>query len=153
MRVLVVEDGSEYTTSFRELIGAPFEFVRAGSGREALEALGAGVFDLLFLDMRFDRATDLLGDLEALVERHNGDSARARRFLEDNQGAYVLAAIREAGHRQPAVMSYDFDGEPRRFENLSARYGPLAYLTDTAGPHEVRAALLQWGGAGSDGRA
>jgi CheY-like chemotaxis protein len=142
MRVLVVEDGLEYTKSFEQFIGAPFEFVRAGSGREALDALATGSFDLLFLDMRFDRATELLGDLDALVERHNGDSARAQRFLEDNQGAYVLAAIRDAGHRQPALMSYDFDGEPRRFENLRARYGPLAYLTDTAGPQETRAALL-----------
>jgi len=142
VRVLVVEDGLEYTTSFEQFIGAPFHFVRAGSGREALDALATGSFDLLFLDMRFDRATELLGDLEALVERHNGELARARRFLEDNQGAYVLAAIRDAGHRQPALMSYDFDGEPRRFENLKARYGPLAYLTDTAGPQETRAALL-----------
>ena len=142
MRVLVVEDGLEYTTSFERFIGAPFEFVRAGSGREALEALATGSFDLLFLDMRFDRATELLGDLQALVDRYNGDSARARRFLEDNQGAYVLAAIRDAGHGQPALMSYDFDGEPRRFENLRARYGPLAYLTDTAGPQETRKALL-----------
>jgi CheY-like chemotaxis protein len=142
MRVLVVEDGLEYTKSFEQFIGSPFEFVRAGSGREALDALGTGSFDLLFLDMRFDRATELLGDLDALVERHNGDSARAQRFLEDNQGAYVLAAIRDAGHRQPALMSYDFDGEPRRFENLLTRYGPLAYLTDTAGPQETRAALL-----------
>ena len=145
MRVLVVEDGLEYTKSFEQFIGAPFEFVRAGSGREALQALATGSFDLLFLDMRFDRASELIGDLDALVERHNGDAARARRFLEDNQGAYVLAAIRDAGHRQPALMSYDFDGEPRRFENIKARYGPLAYLTDTAGPQETRAALLALG--------
>ena len=148
MRVLVVEDGLEYTKSFEQFIGAPFEFVRAGSGREALQALATGSFDLLFLDMRFDRATELLGDLDALVDRHNGELARARRFLEDNQGAYVLAAIRDAGHRQPALMSYDFDGEPRRFENLRARYGPLAYLTDTAGPQETRAALLALTSAG-----
>jgi CheY-like chemotaxis protein len=146
MRVLVVEDGLEYTRSFVQFIGAPFEFVRAANGREALDALATQSFDLLFLDMRFDRASELLGDLGALVERHNGDEIRARRFLEDNQGAYVLAAIREAGHRQPALMSYDFDGEPRRFENLSSRYGPLAYLTDTAGPQETRKALMELGG-------
>jgi DNA-binding response OmpR family regulator len=56
VKVLVVEDGLEYTKSFEQFIGAPFEFVRAGSGREALDALAAGSFDLLFLDMRFDRA-------------------------------------------------------------------------------------------------
>ena len=112
MRVLVVEDGLEYTKSFEHFIGGPFEFVRAGSGREALEALATGSFDLLFLDMRFDRATELLGDLQALVDRYNGDSARARRFLEDNQGAYVLAAIRDAGHRQPALRAQSLTGSP-----------------------------------------
>ena len=38
-------------------------------------------------------------------------------------------------------MSYDFDGEPRRFENLARSHGPLAYLTDSAGPQEIRRAL------------
>jgi len=57
-------------------------------------------------------------------------------------GSIVLAALREAGHSLPAVMSYDFDSEPRRFTNLERLYAPLAYLADNAGPAEVRAALL-----------
>lgn len=141
IEVLVVEDGHEYITNLERFLSEGFSFTRAGDGPEALALLGARSFDVLFFDMRFDRAERLLGDLDALVDRFGGDEARARRFLEDNQGTYVLAAVREAGHTQSAVMSYDFDGEPRRFANLQRRYGPLSYLTDSAGPAEIRAAL------------
>ena len=140
-RVLVVEDGHEYLTNLERFLGEDFVFQRAGDGPAALEMLAGARFDALFLDMRFDRAERLLGDLDELVDRFAGDRGRARRFLEDHQGTYVLAALREAGHRQPVLMSYDFDGEPRRFRNLEGRYGPLGYLSDAAGPAEIRAAL------------
>ena len=139
--VLVIEDGHEYTTNLERFLGGDFVFERAGEGATALERLSAGGVDVVFLDMKFDRAPLLLGDEAALVRRFAGDAKRARRFLEDNQGTYVLAAVREAGFVQPAIFSYDFDGEPRRFGNLLSRYGPLSYLTDSAGPREIRAAL------------
>jgi DNA-binding response OmpR family regulator len=139
--VLVVEDGHEYTTNLERFLGDAFRFVRAGDGEAALAEVSTGAFQAIFLDMRFDRSERLLGDLGALVRRFSGDEGRARRFLEDNQGTYVLAALRQAGCTLPVVFSYDFDGEPRRFANLSRRHGPLAYLNDTAGPAEMRAAL------------
>lgn len=141
-RVLVVEDGFEYVENLTRFLGDTFSFTRAGDGHEALAMLAETPWDALFLDMRFDRASRLLGDREALTARFAGDEDRARRFLEENQGAYVLAALRDAGHSQPALFSYDFDGEPRRYRNLEGRYGPLAYLHDTAGPAEIREALL-----------
>ena len=139
--ILVAEDGHEYTTNLERFLGDEFRFVRAGDGEAALAAVAEGAFDAIFLDMRFDRAERLLGDLGALVRRFSGDEARARRFLEDNQGTYVLAALRAAGCPLPVIFSYDFDGEPRRFANLSRRHGPLAYLNDTAGPADMRDAL------------
>ncbi len=140
-RVLVVEDGFEYIHNLGRFLGEHFSFTRAGDGQEALALLAAEPFAAIFLDMKFDRATRLLGDLDQLQRRFAGDEHRARQFLENNQGAYVLAAIRDAGHRQPAVFSYDFDSEPRRFANLSRRYGPLTYLTDTASPALIRQTL------------
>lgn len=142
-RVLVVEDGHEYILNLERFLALDFAFTRAGDGPEALALLQATPFDAAFLDMRFDRAEALLGDLDELVERFAGDGGRARRFLEDNQGTYILAALRAAGHGLAAVFSYDFDGEPRRFRNLQVRYGPLSYLSDAAGPAEIRAALLR----------
>lgn len=140
-KILVVEDGHEYVVNLRRFLGEDFAFERAGDGPEALDRLRDERWDAVFLDMRFDRASRLLGDPGALAERFVGDEARVRVFLEDNQGAYVLAALRDAGHAQPVLFSYDFDAEPRRYRNLASRYGPLAYLTDTAGPAEIREAL------------
>ncbi len=141
--VLVVEDGHEYITNLQRFLSDEFAFSRAGDGAEALRLLAARNFDAIFLDMRFDRADVLLGDLDALIERFAGDHDRARRFLEDHQGTYVLAALRQAGFDQPALFSHDFDAAPRRFQNLQRRYGPLSYLVDAAGPSEIRAALRE----------
>lgn len=148
-RILVVEDGSEYSETLGRFLGNEFEFVRAGSGPRALELLGAGSYDAVFLDMRFDRAPDgeLLGDLEAAADRFNGDPVQARRFLEDHQGTYILAALREAGHVQPVVLSYDFGAEPRRWERLAARYPPIDFLPDVSSPAEVAARLRSAVGA------
>ncbi len=142
-RVLIVEDGTEYSTTLGRFLSESFEFVRAGDAAEALAALGRGGFDVVFLDMRFDRVPveSLLGDLQAHTARLGGDRQRARRFLEDNQGTFVLAALREAGHQLPVVFSYDFGEEPRRFRNLSQRFGPLQFLDSNAGPVEIREAL------------
>ncbi|MCK6504788.1 response regulator [Myxococcota bacterium] len=145
-RVLVVEDGHEYITNLDRFLAADFAFTRAGDGPQALALLAEAPFDVVFLDMRFDRAEALLGDLDELSDRFAGDRGRARRFLEDNQGTYVLAALRAAGHRQPALFSYDFGGEPRRLKNLEGRYAPVAWLSDAAGPADIRQALLRLSG-------
>lgn len=143
MRVLVVEDGTEYSDVLARFSGEGIALSRAGSGAEAMAALATGKVDVLFLDMRFDRvdAAALLGNLEEAAERFNGDPVRARKFLEDNQGAYILAEIRGAGLATPAVFSHDFDGEPRRWENLSRRYAPVSYLRDNASAGQMIAAL------------
>ncbi len=148
VRVLVVEDGSEYTETLERFLTEGFTFQRAGSGPAALAALAAGPFDVVFLDMRFDRApeVELLGDLDEIADRFNGDPVQARRFLEDHQGNFVLAALREAGHALPVLLSYDFTSEPRRWERLERRYAPVGFLTDVASPAEVASRLRELSG-------
>lgn len=143
MRVLVVEDGSEYIETLQRFLADGFTWERAGSGPEALDRLAAGGWDAVFLDMRFDRvaAAALLGDHEATADRFNGDPVQARRFLEDHQGLYVLAAIRDAGHAVPVLLSYDFDAEPRRWEKLAPRHAPVDYLPDNASPSDISTRL------------
>jgi CheY-like chemotaxis protein len=142
VRVLVVEDGDEYSRVLERFAAEGFAFTRAGDGGDALAKAPEG-FDLLFLDMRFDRVqpAQLLGDLAATADRFNGDPVRARHFLEENQGTYILAALRAAGCRLPAVFSHDFDGEPRRWANLEKLYAPVAYLPDNASAGEILAVL------------
>ena len=141
-RVLVIEDGHEYSATLSRFL-PDFTFVRAGNGAEALALLADQQFSVAFLDMRFDRVPHeaLLGDHAELLDRMDGDAERAWRFLEDNQGAYVLAALRGAGHRLAVVFSYDFDGEPRRWQHMKRSFGPLSYLNDAAGPELIRSTL------------
>lgn len=142
-RVLVVEDGHEYIETLTKYLGSEFDFTRAGNGFEALERLGSELWHAIFMDMRFDRADRLVGDAGALAARFHGDTERARKYLENNQGTYIAAAIREAGFGHPMLFSYDFSAEPTRLAHLERQYGPLAYLHDTAGPAEIREGL--WG--------
>ncbi len=139
LRVLVVEDGYEYAELLGRFLPPAFELERAGSGPEALEAVARGSFDVILLDMRFDRTADelLLGDREALLARMGGDPRRVVEHLQVHQGAYILAALREAGCRLPVVISYDFDREPRRWAHLRAHRAPVTYLRDDARPEEV----------------
>jgi DNA-binding NarL/FixJ family response regulator len=143
MNVLVVEDGFEYSETLQEFLGEGFTWTRAGSGPAALEALRERPYDALFLDMRFDRAplAELLGDLDATADRFNGDDVQARRYLEDHQGLYILAALRDAGHAIPVLVSYDFDAEQARWRRIADRQGPVAYLPDNASPRDIGSRL------------
>lgn len=154
MRVLVIEDGTEYVECFVRFLTEGFDFERAGSGPAALEMLARAQaegrpYEAAVLDMRFDRApqAELLGDVAEAAERFNGDVVKARHFLEEHQGTYVLAALRAAGHRLPVLMSYDFASEPRRWERLLAKHAPLAFVPDSASPADIGAQLLSWKGA------
>ncbi|MAY81096.1 MAG: hypothetical protein CL930_09975 [Deltaproteobacteria bacterium] len=142
-RVLVVEDGHEYIETFSRFLGDDFELVRVGDGPSCMDALAAANWDLIFLDMRFDRAERLIGDQAALEKRFHGDAGRAKRYLENHQGTYIANAIREAGYPHPLLFSYDFDGEPQRFAHLTTRLAPISYVNDMAGPADIRSAILE----------
>jgi CheY-like chemotaxis protein len=143
MRILVIEDGTEYVECFVRFL-ADFQFERAGSGPQALTALEQAraegrPYEAVVLDMRFDRApqAELLGDIAEAAERFGGDVVKGRHFLEEHQGTYVLSALRTAGHRLPVLMSHDFSAEPRRWERLSAKHAPLAFVPDSASPADI----------------
>jgi hypothetical protein len=110
--------------------------------------LTAGEFSVVFLDMRFDRCApdQLLGSLEQAIDRFNGDVLQARRFLEDHQGNYILAAIRARGLAVPVLLSFDFANEPRRWDRIKARYAPVEYLGGNAEPGEIAARLRRMAG-------
>lgn len=151
--VLIVEDGFEYSDTLGRFVSDRFRLTRAGDGAEALRAAAAESFDCLFLDMRFDRveAGRLLGDFAETAERFNGDPVRATRFLEDNQGVYILAALRAAGCEVPAVFSHDFSGEPRRWAALERKYFPVSWLADNASPATLTARLSGAGAQAAGG--
>lgn len=124
--MLVVEDGREYEEFAQTFLGERFDVVAAHSAGEALERLRAGGVDVLFVDLRFERAPAelLVGDVDAIARRlFGGDRARALRWIKDQQGTLVLAEIRKAGFPQRAVFVHDFP--PERLANLGKLYGDV----------------------------
>jgi len=143
IRVLVVEDGNEYITNLTTFVAEGMIYEQAQSGADACTMVNKVDPDLVYLDMRFDRTPSdaLLGDFVQLTSRFNGDMARARRFQEDNQGLFILRALREAGYRRPVILSYDFSGEQRRFRALSGRDPALSFCPDYADAQTIRDAI------------
>ncbi|HWB76692.1 MAG TPA: hypothetical protein VG755_17120 [Nannocystaceae bacterium] len=143
--VLVVEDGDEYLTNLSTFVAAGFRYRQAHSGSDACRMVREQATDIVYLDMRFDRTPEgeLLGNMVELVARFNGDVARARRFQQDNQGLFVLRALREHGFAGPVILSYDFGPEERRFKALSAKDPALSYCPDYADANTIRAAILR----------
>ena len=125
--LLVIEDGMEYEEFARAFLSPPYDVRGARTASEALASLATASPDALLLDMRFERTPErfLLGDVEDTARRlFGGDRDRARRHLTDQQGALVLAALREAGCAAPAVFVHDFPD--RRLANLRKLYGRVA---------------------------
>ncbi|MCA9661588.1 MAG: hypothetical protein KC486_24825 [Myxococcales bacterium] len=144
IHVLVVEDGNEYLTNLSTFVAGGIRYDQAQSGGAACDMALRLRPDVVYLDMRFDRTPfeELLGDIVAVTARFNGDVARARAFLQDNQGLFILRALRDAGYHGPVILSYDFGGEERRFRALSARDPALSYCPDYADAATIRAAIV-----------
>lgn len=136
--LLVIEDGDEYLR-FVEALLPELRCAGVRSGAEALVA--ARTARAFLIDLRFDRAAPetLCGDAtEVARELFGGDAARATRYLTDEQGLYILKALRAAGHAQRALFVHDFTS--RRLGHLRERYGDVsAVRTFDAGA--IRAAL------------
>lgn len=124
-RLLVIEDGDEYE-EFARLFLPRFAIRTARSAADALAVLKAEAADALLIDLRFDRAPTavLIGDLAGTAARlFSGDQVRALRYLQDQQGALILGALRAAGHGTRAVFVHDLP--PRRMQNLQRLYGDV----------------------------
>ncbi len=125
-RLLVIEDGAEYSEFARVFLAQDFEVDAAQSAHQALETLARGGVDALLIDLRFERAPvdALVGDVDETARRlFGGDAARAVRYLQDQQGTLILQQVRSAGHQQPALFVHGFPA--RRLENLRQLYGDV----------------------------
>jgi hypothetical protein len=139
--VLIVEDGDEYLQNLTRFVAGP-NYLQARGAKPALDLLAAHPIDIIYLDMRFDRLPReaLVGDIDRLTRELGAE--RAYRQLENNQGLYILEALREAGHaRTPVILAYDFSREPERFAHLSQRHPALTWVPDAITPAEIRARI------------
>jgi ActR/RegA family two-component response regulator len=145
LTILIVEDGNEYLDSLGRFVPGP-RYLQAHSGRQALDLLRTERVDVIYLDMRFDRVPEawLLGDHAEVCRQHNGDPARAWKHLQNNQGLYILDALRKAGFAAtPVILAYDFSREQRRLAFLRTSYPRLAWVADAVTPAEIRALIDQ----------
>jgi hypothetical protein len=150
-RILVVEDGTEYTDAFRDLAATPLDFLRASDLEEARRVLAERAVDAVFLDVVFDRTAPekLSGDREELIRRFGGDRARAERHLAESQGFYLvneLAPLLPAGI--PVVLAYDFSAEPGRLAALREKCATLSGIADGAPISAVLSSLTSGGTPG-----
>lgn len=131
--VLIVEDGDEYLETLTRL-DAACTWLQAKNAKDAMACVAAQPVACAVLDMRFDRIAreQLAGDFAQTVRQVGGDPERAWRYLAQHQGLYVLAALRSAGWRGPAILAYDFTREARRFDALRDQYAPLDWIGDDA---------------------
>ena len=140
MTVLVIEDGDEYLDNLAQFVLGP-SYLQAHTGDEALGILESSAVDIIYLDMRFDRIphADLMGDHDQVTREHNGDPNRAWKYLANNQGLYILAALKRAGFANlPVIIAYDFSKEPRRFDNLKRQYPNLRWVSDAVSFREIQ---------------
>ena len=132
VRLLVCEDGHEYTERFTRFLGAQFEFVRAASFSEALAAApacGALLFDLDF--RRIDAAL--------LVDEHGAPAARS---AAEVQGILILRALRARGVAQPALLFADLD-DAQRARRLEQELAPLSVVPSDEGLAAIAKRLQQ----------
>jgi len=142
-RVLVIEDGDEYMENLTRFVAGP-EYIQAKNGILAVELLSRGPFDIIYLDMRFDRIphSELLGDHVKATKDHNGDPVSAYRFLQNNQGLFILEKLRKDGFGHiPVILAYDFSREQKRFEHLSSIHPSLNWVKDSITPAEIRSLI------------
>lgn len=140
-QLLVIEDGNEYSEFARLFLQPDFVVHQATSAASTLAMLSDLRMDALLIDMRFDRAPvdALIGDVTDTAARlFGGSQARAVRYLQDQQGILILAALRARGHSQPAVFIHDFPA--RRLANLQKLYG-LVRAVPTFDAAAIRLAL------------
>jgi len=133
--ILIVEDGNEYFEIFSRFVTGPI-YHQAHNGDEALEILKCLKIDIIFMDMRFDRIPQnkLLGNHAQITHLCNGDPNRAWQYLQNNQGLYILEAMKNEGFFDlKIIISYDFSREESRFLELKKTYPKLEYLADTHG--------------------
>lgn len=145
LSVLIVEDGDEYLDNLGRFVAGP-RYLQAHNGAEALGILEEEEVDLVYLDMRFDRIPlrNLLGDHAQATLDHNGDPARAWRYLQNNQGLFILNHLSANGHREKAcILAYDFSREERRFSFLKKNHPRLGWVPDAVTPDQIRDLMAQ----------
>lgn len=109
MRILVVDDEKiKRVTLADDLVGQGYDVVTAADGREALEQLGAGRFDVVVTDMKMPN----VDGLELLKQIKQGPMAEVEVIMMTAYGSIPVAV------EAVKLGAYDFLTKPFRNENV-----------------------------------
>jgi CheY-like chemotaxis protein len=133
-RILVIEDGFEYTRALDRIAGGAAEFVRAADAGEAEALLEQGPYRAVLLDVVFDRTPEA---------RLVGDRSRGTERLAREQGFYIADALAPRLQTVRVLMAYDFSGDPERLETLRGRLPGLEGIREGTGLDDVLARMLE----------
>jgi len=144
-RILVVEDGFEYTRALERIADGVAEFVRAADAEEAESLLRRSAFDAVLLDVVFDRTPEerLVGRGSELDARFGRNASGATEHLANRQGFYIADVLAPAlTPSARVIMAYDFSADPERLELLRGRIPGLEGIREGTGLDDVLARLL-----------
>ena len=127
-RIVICEDGDEYTTRFHRVLGQELLFQRASGFAQAKQFLDAGAAGILLdLDFRRSEPGDLLDESGT---RHEELADHERRRLAQDQGVLILRALRSSGVAAPAILFADFQ-DPAQLDYLRRALAPLVVLSSS----------------------
>lgn len=132
---LIVEDGAEYLERFRRFGGGELRFIHASSLSAAEAAIAAESPAGLLFDLDFRRTPPA-----QLIDEHGASAAHLpaaeQRRLAQQQGIYILLALRKRGNALPAVLCADLDdAEQRRY--LEETLAPLTIVGSSESLREI----------------
>lgn len=139
-RVIVVEDGLEYTERFSRLLSAQFQFERVADYPALLSALETPAA-VLVLDLDFRRTP-----LHRLID---GEGAVATPIsaaeLASVQGILILRSLRKRESQPPALLCADLD-DPEQARLLCKELRPLQISPSSESLQQLAARLRNLAG-------
>lgn len=98
-KILIIDEDERVRYSFRRILEGDYDVVESGSGEEALSNVEANRPDLVIMDMRiqrssdletFDRVREFSPELPVIVMSSCGSEKAKRRVLDSGAYSFVL---------------------------------------------------------------